>query len=102
MFFGGILLVWQTANGLVLRALLTVVFVWNCIGYVILFAESSCWPCVIVEWLKLEGILKPTHSRTPAVSWLLHQLRLPSVPSRLALSTSRDGASAAFLGSLCQ
>ena len=31
-----------------------------------------------------------------------HQIRLPSSPSNLTLSTSRDGASTVSLGSLCQ
>lgn len=40
-------------------------FVWNCTGYVILFVEYSYWLCVIVEWLKLEGIFKTISSLLP-------------------------------------
>jgi len=45
----------------------------------------------ITEWLGLEGISKPIQFHP--LPWLgTHQLRLPRVPSNVALSTSRDGA----------
>jgi len=47
--------------------------------------------------------LRPSSSNPPATSRnKFLQLRLPRAPSNLALSTSRDGAPTASLGSLCQ
>ena len=57
----------------------------------------------ITDWFRLEGTLKPIQFHPPAMGRdTSHQPRLPKAPSSLALSTSRDGASTASLGSLCQ
>jgi len=46
-----------------------------------------------MEWLRLEGTLKPTQHQPAAMGRAAtHQLRLPRATSNLALSTSRDGA----------
>ena len=54
----------------------------------------------IIEWLRLEGILKSTSS----LLWdgYPHQIRLPRAPSILALGSSRDGALITTLGNLFQ
>ena len=53
-----------------------------------------------IEWLGLEGTLKTIQFQSLAVSrTATHQLRLPRAPSNLALTTSRDGAHTASLGS---
>ena len=57
----------------------------------------------IIEWIGLEGTLKPIHPQCPAMGRVAtHQLRLPRAPSNLALSTTRDGAPTPSLVSLFQ
>ena len=70
-------------------------------GWVLLQNLQVRFPSIIIEWLGLEGTLKPTRFQPPAMGWLPPirsgcQIR---APSNLALSTSRDGASTASLGS---
>ena len=58
---------------------------------------------VFIEWLRLEGTLKPIQFQPPAVGRAATlQPRLPGAPSSLAWNTSRDGPATAFLSSLCQ
>jgi len=58
----------------------------------------------MTEWLRLEeGILKIIHFQASAVgSAAAHWIRLPSAPSKLALSASRDGVPTASLGNVFQ
>ena len=55
----------------------------------------------IIDWLVSEGTSKLTLFQFPAVVWL-PPTRLPRTPSNLVWNASRDGASTASLGSLCQ
>ena len=58
---------------------------------------------VFIEWLRLEGTLKPIQFQPPAVGRAAtQQLRLPRAPSNLALSTSRGGTPTASLGSFAR
>ena len=55
----------------------------------------------IIDWLRLEGTLKPTQFQLPAVGrGTAHPIRLPRAPSSLALNTSRSGTSTASLDKL--
>jgi len=57
----------------------------------------------IIEQLELEGTLKIIQFQCPCYGLaVLHQIRLPRIPSNLASSTSRDGAPRTFPGNLCQ
>ena len=47
----------------------------------------------VIEWLTLEGTLRIIQSHPAATGRVpIHQIRLPRVPSNLALNTTRDGA----------
>lgn len=54
----------------------------------------------IIEWPGLERTLNITQFQSSAMA--RDKNRLFRIPSNLALNTSRDGASIASLGSLCQ
>jgi len=57
----------------------------------------------ITEWLGPGGFFKIMLFQTPCHGLVAtHQIRLPRPLSNLVLNTSRDGASTASLGSLCQ
>ena len=68
-----------------------------CFPFLSFCQVSSCEiTCRIIE-LGLEGTLKPTSSQSFVMGRAAtHQTRLPSAPSNLALSTSRDGSPTAL------
>lgn len=57
---------------------------------------------IFVEWQGLEGILGVIQFQLAVSEVARHCIRQPTNPSSLALDASRDGASTACLGSLCQ
>ena len=73
--------------------------VWKHLALFRLLVVQLCWEHEIIEWLRLEKVLKTIWFQPLATGRVAnHQVRLPRAPSKLVLNASRDGAPTALGG----